>query len=69
MAIMWRIYDICYDCQRQDLPAEIIVNLNKFEWPGVDEGPGNLNHKVYQTIKTITGCNATDCKVEIVDKI
>lgn len=69
MAIMWHIYDIHYDCQKQDLPSEIIVDLNKFDWSDVDEGVGNLNHKVYKTIKLITGCNATSCKVKTINKI
>jgi len=61
--MLWRIYDIEYEISRQDLPVEIIVDLDKFNYE-VEPGMGNLNHKVYRAIRDITGCKALNCKVQ-----
>ena len=65
----WRIYDIVYESDRQDLPTEIEVETDKFEWfDGIPIGLGNLNCKLGRMIKEITGCNSKSCKYQSIKR-
>ena len=67
--MLWRLYDIRYEYHREDLPTEIIVELDKFPWINdIDTGFGNLNCKAHRAIKEITGVNSLSCKVELLKK-
>jgi hypothetical protein len=63
--VRWRIYDIEYESDRKDLPTEIEVETDKFEWfNDIPIGFGNLNCKLSRMIKEITGCNSRSCKFD-----
>ena len=67
--VRWRIYDIKYDSARTDLPTEIEVETDKFDWfNSIPTGLGNLNSKLSRIIKEITGCQSTVCKVKTIKK-
>jgi len=67
--MMWRIYDIQYVIPRGDLPSEIHVNINKFEWfDDIPIGLGNLNCKLGRIIKEVTGSESISCKYESLKK-
>ncbi|NDB84725.1 MAG: hypothetical protein EB127_18770 [Alphaproteobacteria bacterium] len=63
--VKWKIFDIEYEDSSTGAPSEIIVsNLDKY-CTDVDVGLGNLNTRVYRTIKAITGFEAKTCKVNM----
>ena len=63
----WRIYDIVYESDRQDLPTEIEVETDKFEWfNDIPVGFGNLNSKLGRIVREITGCDSKSCKYETI---
>lgn len=65
--MLWRLYDIKYEQERQDLPTEITVDLDNFPWSkDVEVGPMHLNFKAFRAIKEITGVTSTGCKVDMV---
>lgn len=67
--MMWRIYDIEYETPREDLPSEIHVETNKFEWfNDIPIGLGNLNSKLGRIIKEVTGSKSISCKYESLKK-
>lgn len=67
--MMWRIYDIIYETPRGDLPTEIHVEINKFEWfNDIPTGLGNLNSKLGRIIREVTGSNSISCKYETLKK-
>jgi hypothetical protein len=62
--MLWRIFDIKYECTRADLPTEIIIDLDKFS-DNVDRNMCNINHKASKAIHNIAGCKSFECKVEL----
>lgn len=67
--MLWRLYDIKYEEEKNDLPKELILDLNSFSWSkDVEIGMMNLNFKAFRAIKEITGCVATSCRVDVIKK-
>ncbi|NBP16683.1 hypothetical protein EBU95_20225 [bacterium] len=59
-----KFYDIKYECDDKNLPSELIIDLERFQWcDEVPVGLGNLNYKARRAIKEITGCYPISCKL------
>lgn len=68
MSVRWKLYDIKYYGNNKNLPKELTLDLNSYEWSKtIPYGLGNLNAKVYRAIKQETGREAKSCKVDMVN--